>query len=504
MFNHQKSFSIGYINMSLPNSSIADQLTEHLAGVMARPAFVDVIERAQAVSRDTGVERIVTVSLHFDKLDPLAVLERLSKPGMTRYHWEKPELDLAMSAGGTVLEINGYGSERFKHISRQIRDIRDRHDSYSGLQHSLAGLHFVGGFSFFDTETGGDWQQFGTARFVVPEWMFVRDGNLGLLTVAQLVHADGNTDELAERIKDQIRSLSDELAVYRHPSLDERRHDDNLQYEITEGAENRAHWNSIVTTATNNIRDGVYDKIVLARTVQAQASRPISDTRLLHHLRREYPNCYSFLLQFPDTASFVGSTPERLLSIQNGFINTEGLAGSIPRGQSATDDAILEKRLLLSDKDQDEHRFVVDSIMSRLRIFTDDIYTTAMPGIRKFTNVQHLYTPISARLPEGTDPFEVIESLHPTPAVGGAPRQSALDGIPELEGFRRGWYAGPIGWVNTNGRGEFSVAIRSGLIKNERATFYAGCGIVEGSDPDNEWAETELKLIPMMTALRHA
>jgi len=88
--------------------------------------------------------------------------------------------------------------------------------------------------------------------------------------------------------------------------------------------------------------------------------------------------------------------------------------------------------------------------------------------------------------------------------VGGAPRLSALQGIPELEGFRRGWYAGPVGWINTNGRGEFSVAIRSGLINEERATFYAGCGIVEGSDPDNEWSETELKLIPMMTALRHA
>lgn len=490
--------------MSLPNSSIADQLTEHLADVMARPAFVDVIDRAQEKSRNSGIDRIVTVSLHFDKLDPLAVLERLAEPGKMRYHWEKPELDLAMSASGTVLEIQGNGTGRFKQISQKIHDIRARHDAYTGLQHSLAGLHFVGGFSFFDTETGGDWQNFGTARFVVPEWMFVRDGNLGMLTIAQIVHHDGTSADLSVRIEEQIRSLSDALAVYRHPSLDERRHDDILQFNITEGAENRAHWDNIVTTATDNIRSGVYDKIVLARTVQAEATRAIADTRLLHHLRREYPNCYSFLLQFPDTASFVGSTPERLLSIQNGFINTEGLAGSIPRGQSATDDAILEKRLLLSDKDQDEHRFVVDSIMSRLRIFTDDIYTTAVPGIRKFTNVQHLYTPISARLPEGTDPFDVIESLHPTPAVGGAPRQSALDGIPELEGFRRGWYAGPIGWVNTNGRGEFSVAIRSGLIKDDRATFYAGCGIVEGSDPENEWAETELKLIPMMTALRHA
>ncbi len=490
--------------MSLPNNSIADQLTEHLADVLERPAFIEMIGKSQDSARSTGVGRYVTVSLHFDKLDPLAVLERLSVPRKMRYHWEKPELDLAMSASGTVAEIKGYGRDRFKQVSNEIAALKKRHDAYSGLPHSLAGLHFVGGFSFFDTETSGDWQNFGTARFVVPEWMFVRDGNLGLLTVTQPVHPDGDHEELVGRIRNQIQTLSESLAVYRHPGIGDQHHDDILQFSISEGDQNRAHWDHIVTTATENIQKGVYDKIVLARTIHAEASRAISDTRLLHHLRREYPNCYSFLLQFPDTASFVGSTPERLVSIQGGFLNTEGLAGSIPRGQSATDDAILEKRLLLSDKDQGEHRFVVDSIMNRLREFTNEIHTTPSPGIRKFTNVQHLYTPISARLPEGTDLFDVIDSLHPTPAVGGAPRQSALLGIPELEGFRRGWYAGPVGWINANGRGEFSVAIRSGLIKDDHATFYAGCGIVEGSDPENEWSETELKLIPMMTALRHA
>lgn len=490
--------------MSLPNSFFTDQLTEHIADVITRPAFLKVVENSQEMARHTGEDRIITVSLHFDKLDPLAVLEQLSNPGTMRYHWEKPELDLAISASGTVAEIKGDGPDRFKQISHKIDYLKQRHDSYTDLKHSLAGLHFMGGFSFFDTETNGDWENFGTARFVVPQWLFVRDGNLGLLTIAQKVCPDGNSDDLATRLQEQIQALSESLAVYRHPGIDEHYYDDILQFNISEGEENRQHWNQIVTTATDNIRLGVYDKIVLARTLRAEASRPIADTRLVHHLRKEYPNCYTFLLQFPDTASFVGSTPERLVSIQSGFLNTEGLAGSIPRGQSATDDAILEKRLLLSDKDQDEHRFVVDSIMSRLRTFTNEIHTTPAPGIRKFSNVQHLYTPISARLPEGTDPFDVIETLHPTPAVGGAPRQSALKGIPELEGFRRGWYAGPIGWVNSNGRGEFSVAIRSGLIKDDHATFYAGCGIVEGSDPDNEWAETELKLIPMMTALRHA
>jgi len=490
--------------MTLPLHQFADQLAEHLSDVFSRTSFLKTIERVCRRATATDVARIVTVSLHFDSLDPLAVLERLTENDKLRYYWEKPELDLAMSASGSVAEIKGSGINRFQDISAAIKATDELHDGYAALTHSLTGLHFVGGFSFFDNETNGDWANFGTARFVVPEWLFVRDGSLGLLTIARIVEPGCDETDLIDALRSQFQALNEKLAVYRIPGSDNTESESQLEFTLSEGTETKEHWSSIVNAATLNIQNGAYDKIVLARTVRAETSRTIADTRLLHHLRSEYPSCYSFLLQFPDTASFVGCTPERLVSVQSGFLTTEGLAGSIPRGLSATDDSILEKRLLMSDKDQEEHRFVVESIMSRLREFTSEIQSSSRPGIRKFANVQHLYTPISARLPLGTDPIAVIERLHPTPAVGGAPRQSALDGIPELEGFRRGWYAGPIGWINANGRGEFSVAIRSGLINKNHAIFYAGCGIVDGSDPDSEWAETELKLIPMLTALRHA
>ena len=493
-----------HFNMPTSNSIITDQLSEHLAEISTSAVFARLIAESQRKANESGVDRIFTATFQIVKLDPLAVLERLMETGITRYFWERPDLDIALAAAGTTAEARGEGSDRFKMISQAIESLKKRHDSFCEIDHSLAGLHFLGGFSFFDAETNGDWKNFGTARFVVPEWLYARDGDLGLLTIAQRVHPQGSAEELNNHIQNQIQRLSEQLSVYRDPCPDDLQGVDTLHYELSEGEENKIRWNRMVTTAKENIHAGVYDKIVLARTVRVEASRSISDTRLVHHLRREYPNCYSFLLQFPDTATFVGSTPERLVSVQGCLLNTEGLAGSIPRGVSATDDAILEKRLLLSDKDQEEHRFVVESIMSRLREFTDDIHSSAGPGIRKFRNVQHLHTPIYARMPVGTDPFEVIGRLHPTPAVGGSPRKSALDGIPEFEGFRRGWYAGPVGWYNTNGRGEFSVAIRSGLIHDEHATFYAGCGIVGGSDPENEWAETELKLIPMMTALRYA
>lgn len=490
--------------MSLPLSQFADQLAEHLSEVLADTSLLERMRRSCDWAKKRHESRLFTITLHFDRLDPLAVLERLAEVGEMRFYWEKPELELAMAGSGSLEEVLGSGPQRFAQVSEGIRDAFARHDGFSVLTHSLTGLHFMGGFSFFDAETNGDWQGFGTGRFVAPEWQFVRDGNLGLLTLAQKVEPGIEAEALNARFRDKLGFLMDRLSVYRKPFPNPTASESPLEFDLSEGDDSRLRWNNMVRTATRNIRNGHYEKIVLARNVVATTSRPVTETRLLHHLRREYPACYSFLLQFPDTACFVGSTPERLLSVQSGFLTTEGLAGSIPRGMSATDDSILEKRLLLSDKDQEEHRFVVDSIVQRLQQFSSEVKFSPRPGIRKFANVQHLFTPISARLPFDTDPLDVLAQLHPTPAVGGVPRQSALEGIPELEGFRRGWYAGPVGWVNGNGRGEFSVAIRSGLIDGTKATFYAGCGIVEGSDPDNEWDETELKLIPMVTALRHA
>lgn len=490
--------------MSQSLHQLADQLAEHISDVFSRPTFLWVLENACLKATSSQKERTVTVSLHFDKLDPLAVLEQLSTNDEPRFYWEKPDLDLAISASGNVKEIIGSGGDRFKQVEEEIAQHQGLHDGYAALTHSLTGLHFLGGFSFFNSETDGDWTNFGTARFIIPEWIFVRDGNLSLLTIAHLVAPGTNPKDLLDKLRATLHTISEKLSVYRNPDFNDQAKRDPLQFRVMDQEGARSNWDHIVNRATTEIKHGTYNKIVLARTRNIVADRKIVETRLLHHLRREYPNCYSFLLQFSDTASFVGSTPERLVSIQSGFLNTEGLAGSIPRGQSATDDTILEKRLLMSDKDQEEHRFVVESIVTRLKEFTSEIQRAPEAGIRKFSNVQHLYTPISARLPVGTNPIDVVETLHPTPAVGGAPRDAALDGILELEGFRRGWYAGPIGWINTNGRSEFSVAIRSGLIKDNRATFYAGCGIVEGSDPSSEWNETELKFIPMMTALRHA
>jgi menaquinone-specific isochorismate synthase len=185
-------------------------------------------------------------------------------------------------------------------------------------------------------------------------------------------------------------------------------------------------------------------------------------------------------------------------------MHTEALAGSAARGESASEDAALCRALLQSEKDLREHRLVVDSILRRIADLGLTVEHAAQPRVLGLANVQHLYLPLSASLPAGVHILDLVARLHPTPAVGGTPREPALSAIKRLESLDRGLYAGPQGWVDHRGEGEFFVGIRSALIDGNSATVHAGAGIVAGSDAGKELAETELKLKALTGALTRA
>jgi menaquinone-specific isochorismate synthase len=190
-----------------------------------------------------------------------------------------------------------------------------------------------------------------------------------------------------------------------------------------------------------------------------------------------------------------------LVRVRQGKLETEALAGSIGRGAGASEDAALATRLLRSEKDRREQQEVLDDIVARLAPLGIQPQFPAEPQVRRFANVQHLQTPVSATLPAGVRPLDVVAAMHPTPAVGGSPRDAAVAQIRDLEGFPRGLYAGALGWLNARGGGEFFVGIRSALVEGSQARVYAGAGIVAGSTPEKEFAETELKFKAMLDAL---
>jgi menaquinone-specific isochorismate synthase len=256
-------------------------------------------------------------------------------------------------------------------------------------------------------------------------------------------------------------------------------------------------WCSAVAHAVERIEAGELDKVVLARSVEVEAARPLVITDILRRLRALFPSCMVFSVD-----GFVGASPELLVARLGRDVRAQPLAGTIARSGDPETDERLARELLHSPKDRHEHGLVVDAVASALAPCCERLDVPPVPAIVPLRNVSHLGTAISGRLhAPPTDALELARRLHPTPAVAGAPTAAALGLIAELEGPARGRYAGPVGWVDRDGNGEWAVGIRSAQIDGTRARLMAGNGIVAGSDPQAELAETQLKLQALLAAI---
>jgi len=438
-----------------------------------------------------------------DAIDPLAYLEMHWKKDSYQYYWEKPSDEFAIAAGDELLDISTSGTNRFADAQTKVSALKKTTIEFSAVSHPYSGMTFLGGFSFFDKPANGFWSSFSPASLSVPKWLIIKDSKFNLATITVNLHSFETPDLLYHYIIKQLIKLSDTIhsdvqpgsGIHNNSKINASLPDiSNTGYD---------HWISSVEQAKKQIIQNTFDKIVLARHISIPYNSAIAPTQIINTLRQQYSNCYNFLVHHPNENTFLGSTPERLGSFRNRLFLTEALAGSMKRGRTATEDSMLEKNLSSSRKNRNEHNFVIKAIEERIAPYAESINRSHQPEIKKLSNVQHLYTPIRIRLKPDTDILEVIEQLHPTPAVGGYPWQKAKPFITELEDFDRGWYAGPVGWLNSKGTGEFAVAIRSGLLNENEAHFFAGCGIVADSDPAAEWEETNLKLKPMLSALQY-
>ena len=254
-------------------------------------------------------------------------------------------------------------------------------------------------------------------------------------------------------------------------------------------------WSQRVLAAKQAIARGRISKVVLSRQSEARAEKNLSVERTLSALAQSYPTTTRFAVRKMG-ASFVGATPERLLCKQRRRVCTAALAGT------AGSKPEQGRALLSSPKDRDEHAFVVAHLRERLGPYCSDIQTAAAPQLEALPNVTHLTTPLVGQLSRDVPLLRLLEAIHPTPAVCGTPSAAAMEIIGELEMHERGWYGGGVGWIDTEGDGDIWVALRSALIRDNRAWLYAGSGIVADSDPRAEYEETSLKLAPLMGALQ--
>lgn len=410
--------------------------------------------------------------------------------GHERFYWEHG--DLAFAGFGIAAELTAWGGERVKTIEDKARKLfRD------ALVHAdpLAKPRLFGGFSFYsDFVTENTWAAFAPAYFVLPHYQLVQHGGDLWLTINVQIDADETYDEAELRAALDARYEAllrpDALPPAEQPELI------SVNYPLT-----FEQWAAIITDATTRMRAGEMQKVVLARVCEVRFATAINIDAALAFLNQKYADCYRFLFEPSPGLAFYGATPELLARVDGDQIATMGLAGTIKRGQTPEEDAALAERLLNDPKEAYEHRVVVDALRERLAPLTAALNIPAAPVPLKLSNLQHLYTPISGRLKHPAGVLPLVELLHPTPALGGVPRERAMRYICEAEPVPRGWYAAPIGWIDHNLDGQFAVAIRSAVAQGERAWLYAGAGVVAESTPRREWDETALKFRPMLNAL---
>ena len=267
------------------------------------------------------------------------------------------------------------------------------------------------------------------------------------------------------------------------------------------GAISESIWRDQVASAIKSINDGDLEKVVLARDLTARSNIEINERNLLKRLEIEYPSTWLFLVD-----GLIGATPELLVRLNKSLVTSRVLAGTIRKSGDEDRDLTLAASLAKSSKDLEEHEYAVRSVADALAPFCSSTNVPESPFVLHLSNVMHLATDVTGVLNDSakpTDIFTLISELHPSAAVCGTPTQKAKDLINKLEEMNRGRYAGPVGWIDVHGDGEIAIALRCGQISKDKKEIkiYAGCGVVAGSDPAKEFAESQAKLMPMRTAL---
>lgn len=385
--------------------------------------------------------------------------------------------DLVAAPGGVVLENAGGESLEFEPGTDRIAAAARL---WARFAEATPGVVAVGGFAYRpDRDPSGAWSGFPGLLLRVPELAVMRRRGRTFTYAA--------TDEA-----EALLELGEVASVTRAPAA--------RRLDLTP-IRNPLAWTASIGNAAARLRLGEADKVVLAREVLARGDGVVSAGMVARALRAAYPSCFIYLITGSDGTAFAGASPELLIRRTGDRAFAQPMAGSVARGASDAEDERLARELVDSVKDASEHRIVSSFVVDALRPLSSKV-DARPPEVVRFTNIQHLATEVSAELERpAAGALDLAAALHPTPAVGGWPREAAEAMIDELEGMERGWYAGAVGWTDASGDGEFAIALRCGLLWEDGARLYAGVGVMPDSDPARELAETELKFRVLLGAL---
>jgi salicylate biosynthesis isochorismate synthase/menaquinone-specific isochorismate synthase len=459
-----------------------------LSGVVLDSAGLGALlgEAVRTASQRKG-RTLASVTVPAACEDPVAVVFASRRADEPWFCWEQPDRGITIAAMGEVGSVLSRGPDRFKEVAAECAHLSGEAVVMdSGPVDSLTGPTWVGGFAFDDNGAKSpEWSSFEPAAMTLPEISFSSNAGATTMTLNVMVESGVDHDQLVSQLVARVATLRSSTL----PMIDPH----HAYRPSIESTRTPGQFEDSVSSAVARIRRGEIQKVVLAREVLVRSGAAHDPAAIFSAIREGFPACFNFCVGTPE-AAFIGASPELLVRCTGRSVSTVALAGSTRRSSDPAVDDHLAQKLLTSSKDRAEQGVVVARIVKALSRLSVWVEAAEDPEIVKVANIQHLATPVVAQLAQPRTAIELAGILHPTPAVGGEPWKKASRVMEDVEYLDRGWYAGPVGWMDGSGDGEFCVALRSALLRDREAHLYAGVGVVGDSDPASELAETEMKL----------
>lgn len=406
-----------------------------------------------------------------------------------RFYWQTPDKKFTLVGFGKEKELV-QDQASFERVDTFILGEKDK--IYQNCSVSGTGAIIFGGFAFDSKQSKqNDWGIMEQGLFYLPTFLLTETSGKQYLTLNFSV-------ENNEILQQKWVELTSRFAEIMNNQLLKKKETAQIKAEEIAVSE----WMKVVDETVTKLREaGPLEKVVLARRMEVKSDCPFQSEVILKNLQQQQTNTYFFVFE-ADEHVFIGATPERLLKASTKTFSTASIAGSVSRGTTETEDDALGDYLLNDMKNKQEHKIVVDRIIKELEKMTGTSIQVQKPELLKNRDIQHLHLPIEGQRQKDYRFLKGIQQLHPTPALGGEPKELALAWLKEHEPLDRGLYGAPIGWIAIKEDiGEFAVGIRSAVFSNKVGYLYAGCGIVKDSQAEQERIETKIKFQPMLRGI---
>lgn len=425
-----------------------------------------------------GSIKLPSVNLNAENL-----LSLLIQKNDRLFFFENPDKKFSMLGIGLVLDFSENGLGRLSSLNKKIQDLKRKVISnWKGDENQLPLI--CGTMKFTAEHSKEEWQDFYDSDWFVPEFIFVKTSE-----EEYFVYNFLNKNSSQKKIEDKFNLRLKELFELTPTQ-------ENKTFKILNiqggSAKDKKKWKILVKNTIDKLTEQDISKLVLSRRVILKLTDQPDWDSLLKYFRSNYPTSYIYLYH-KNNSTFFGASPERLIKFHQKEITIDVIAGSLPRGTNEHEEKLLEEQMSLSKKLNTEHELVLHQVKKSISRFVSKIYSNRVP-FKKLKEVQHLHTVLKSEMLAEAKMLEIVESIFPTAAVCGEPKDKSLGLIKKIEDYNRGLYSGLIGYFNFDDEGEFIVAIRSALYNQKKLYAYAGVGILKESDPEIEYNETELKL----------